>query len=565
MEKRWRIRRVNEAHLRRLMRELSLPSAAARILLNRGITTPEDGKRFLEPSLRSLDGLFDLPGIHGAVSLVERAIRQGSQILIFGDYDVDGLTGSAILARFLRRFNESVEVYVPSRFLEGYGLTKEAVDRIVARKQSSLLVIAVDCGIRDTEGARILKAHGAGLIVLDHHFPDPLHYPEADAIVSTWDFGGNRVSLLSGAGLALLFVRALALHLGVTRDPAEEYLDLACLGTVGDAVPLLGENRVIAKYGLEILNRNPSLPVRALCEASGIGGRPVSADSVGFILAPRINAAGRVDHPKVALDLLLCDHPEEALVHARRLNALNSKRQEEEERVFRDILTDPEKQVFLEDAIVVLSGKGWNIGVLGIVASRLSERLLRPVIVLGEVGEVAVGSGRSVEGFNLLEALKECSSLLVRYGGHEMAAGVKIRTEHIPLFRKRLNELFARRICEISLSQGLVVDAVVGLRDIDGRFLSFWEKLKPFGEKNPNPLLATLNVVLERRWAWGRKGNHLRLLLRQGKEYQEAVVFEGSGRMEELCGSSLADFAFEVHNGGEDAFYLKVHDWRIKK
>lgn len=565
MERRWKIRKVNEVYLRRLMYDLSLPPAAARILLNRGITTPEEGRSFLNPSLGLLDNLFDLPGLSEAVLCTEQALRRGSQILVFGDYDVDGLTASAILARFLRRFTENVAVYIPSRFLEGYGLTQEAALRIVAKRRTPLLVITVDCGIRDIEGARILKEYGAQLIILDHHFPHPLRRPEADAIVSTWDPADTMVSFLSGAGLALLFVRALALRLGVTQDPAEEYLDFASLGTVGDAVPLLRENRAIAKYGLRSLNKNPSLPIRALCEAAGIEGRFIDVEEVGFILAPRINAAGRVDHPRVALDLLLCDHYEEALVYAKRLNSLNTRRQAEEEQVLRDILEDPEKQAFLEDAIVVLSGEGWNTGVLGIVASRLSESLLRPVIVLGEHNGIAVGSGRSIDGFNLLRALEECAPLLLRYGGHEMAAGLKARVENVPLLRKRLNEYFAQTVRELVAFRGLVVDALVNLGDLDGHFLSFWERLRPFGEKNPNPLLATLNVVLERRWIWGRKGNHLRLLLRQGKEYQEAVVFEGREKAEELYGGSLADFAFEVQNGAESSFYLKVHDWRIKK
>lgn len=565
LERRWQIRKVNEAYLRRLTEELSLPPVAARILLNRGITAPEEGRRFLHPSLKVLDALFDLPGLSEAVSCVEQALREGVQILVFGDYDADGLAASAILVRFLRRLAANVAVYIPSRFVEGYGLTQEAARRIIAEWSVPLLVITVDCGIRDVTGARLLKERGARLVILDHHFPDPSSLPEADALVSTWDFGGTMVSFLSGAGLALLFVRALALRLGLSQDPAEEYLDFACLGTIGDVVPLLRENRAIVKYGLKMLNENPSLPMRALCEAAGIAGRSVDTEEVGFILVPRVNAAGRVAHPKIALDLLLSDHPGEALAYARCLNRLNSRRQEEEERVLMDILGDPEKRLLLEDAVVVLSGKGWNIGVLGIVASRLSENLGRPVIVLGEHNGIAIGSGRSIEGFHLLKALEECSPLLLRFGGHEMAVGLRIHAEHVPSLRKRLNERFSRTIRECLAFRGLVVDALVGLRDLDERFLSFWERLKPFGEKNPNPLLATLNVVLERRWTWGRGRNHLRLLLRQGKEYQEAVVFEGKGREEELYGGSLADFAFEVQNGAENSFYLKVHDWRVKK
>lgn len=561
MERRWCIRKVNEAYLERLERELSIPRAAARILLNRGITTPEEGRRFLDPSLDVLDDLLNLPGVLEAVSCVAGALRKGSHILVFGDYDVDGLTASAMLFRFLRRYTEKVTVYIPSRFVEGYGLTPKALHRILSEQRAPLLVITVDCGIRDVEGARILKDRGAQLVILDHHFPDPLRRPEADAIVSTWDHGGM-LSFLSGAGLALLFVRALAFHLGVPEDPAETYLDFACLGTIGDAVPLLRENRAIAKRGLEALRRNPSVPLQALCAASGIGERAISAEDVGFILAPRMNAAGRVGHPKDALDLLLCDHPEEAFAIARRLNALNSQRQKEEERVLRDIQEDPEKQALLEDAVVVLSGKGWNIGVLGIVASRLSESYARPVIVLGEQDDgVAVGSGRSVEGFNLLGALEECASLLLRYGGHEMAVGLKLRVEHIPSLRKRLNEHCAQSLRGRMAPDVLVVDALVDFCDLNERFFSFWERLKPFGEKNPNPLLAALNVVFERQWTRDWKGNGLRLLLRQGRDYQEAVIFEEQkGRAGEFSGGCLADFAFEVRRE-----YLKVHDWRIKK
>lgn len=564
LEKRWQIRKVNEACLRHLAGSLSLPPVAARILLNRGIVTPEAGQDFLAPSLKLLSSLEELPGISKGLVLLEWALRRKSRILVFGDYDVDGLTASSILGRFLRRFSENVEVYIPSRFTEGYGLTERAASQVLAKKPH--LVIAVDCGVRDVEGARILKRHGVGLIILDHHLPNCSSLPEADAIVSTWDLGtGAPLSILSGAGLALVFVRALALYLGVDVDPAEEYLDLACLGTVGDAVPLLRENRVIAKYGLALLNRRTSLGVQALLEVSGLGERSVDVNEVSFILAPRINAAGRMDHPGVALELLLCEDYERALHCAQGLNRLNSQRQEDEEKVLRDILEDEGKRRFLEDEVVVLSQAGWNVGVLGIVASRLSERFVRPVIVLGEVGRVAVGSGRSIEGFNLTEALGMCAPFLLRYGGHEMAAGLRVRVEDIPLLREKLNALFAERIRSLRLSRGLVVDAVVGLSDIDEELVSFWEKLKPFGEKNPNPLFATLNVALVQRWMWGRNKNHIRFLVRQGKEWQEVVVFGGKERAGELFESSLADLAFEVQRDSEHPFYLKVQDWRVKK
>ncbi len=564
MGKRWQIRKVNEAYLQRLVDDLGLPSVFARILLNRGITTPESGRDFLSPSLKSLEGLERLPGMAQALALLERALKEGWRILVFGDYDVDGLTASAILVRFLREFSENIEVYIPSRFVEGYGLTEKAALQVLARKPH--LVVTVDCGIRDRDGAKVLRKHGVRLVILDHHLPEPSSSPEADAIVSTFDLGTQKpLSFLSGAGLALVFVRALASFLGFPRDPLEGFLDLACLGTVADVVPLLSENRAIARYGLDLMNRRPSVAIQALLEVAGLGGRSVDAEAVSFFLAPRINAAGRVEHPKVALELLLCDDYERALEYAQCLNRLNTRRQRDEDRILEEIFQDEEKLECLEDEIIVLSGENWNIGVLGIVASRLSERFMRPVFVCGVHGDIAVGSGRGVEGLSLLEILESCAPLFLRYGGHEMAAGLKIPRENIPHFRKEANRRFGERVRSLRLSRGLVVDAVVGLADIDGRFLELWEKLKPFGEKNPSPLFATLNVMLVERWAWGKGGNHLRFLIRQGREWQEAVVFGGKERAGELFESSLVDLAFEVDVNALRSPYLKVQDWRIKK
>lgn len=563
MRKRWQIRKVNEVYLYRLMEALSIPKAMARVLLNRGITTPEAGRDFLSPSLGCLLEWCALPGVERATQVIGQAIRRNARLVIFGDYDVDGLTASAILARFLRRFSGSAEVYIPSRFVEGYGLTEQAAFRILELHPH--LVIAVDCGIRDFLGAEVLKSHGVGLVIVDHHLPEGPHLPRADAIVSTFDLESKKpLSYLSGAGLAFVLVQALAKYLGVEVSPEESYLDFACLGTVSDAVPLLGENRVIAKYGLECLRRFPSSGILALLEVAGINKEDVDVHEISFILAPRINAAGRVEHPRFALELLLCEEYGEALEKARYLNLLNGRRQRDEERVFESIYGDEEMYRFLEDEIVVLVGKDWNVGVLGIVASRLSERLNRPVIVLGEKNGMAVGSGRSIEGFNLTEALGACQSLLVRYGGHEMAVGLRLKVENIPFFRERINTLFGDQVRALRLSSGLVVDAVVGLADLDREFLEFWERLKPFGEKNPNPLLATLNVALVKK-SWGKGESQVWLCVSQGRERQEAVVFGGKERAGELLESSLVDLAFEVRCNASRSPYLKLHDWRIKK
>jgi single-stranded-DNA-specific exonuclease len=349
-------------------------------------------------------------------------------------------------------------------------------------------------------------------------------------------------------------------------DPLDDHVGLACIGTVGDVVPLLEENRVIVRYGLERINKEPCCGLQALLEVSGVLGRPIGSEEISFVIAPRINAAGRIEDPYLALSLFLSREYKDALKRANYLNSLNSKRQREEEKVIRAIFDNPENQERFEEEIVVLSGEGWNPGVLGIVASRVSEKLNKPVIVLSCNGEDAIGSGRSIAGFNLVDALSACSSLLVRFGGHEMAAGLRLPVQNIVRFRESLNDLFSGEVAKIRKNRGLIVDAIVNLRDVDVEMLQWLQKMRPFGEKNPNPLFASLNVSIVKSWVWGRSNRHLRLLVKQGREAQEAVVINGVENSSELASSILADFVFEVQKDNFGHYpYLKVHDWRIKK
>jgi len=544
-----------------------MPLPIARVLVNRGLFTAKEIQDFFEPSLAALNNLLEIPGLHEASVLLAQSLRKDERILIFGDYDADGITGCAILTRFLRRFSDKVFPYVPNRFSEGYGLSENAIQSIISKNINPNLVITVDCGIKDFYGIRRLKELGAKVIVTDHHVPEMGRIPEADVVVSTWDWeSGDLLFPLSGAGIALALICSYTDLVNLSMDPLDDHIGLACIGTVGDVVPLLEENRVIVKYGLEKINKKPCCGLQALLEASGILGRTIGAEEISFILAPRINAAGRIEDPYLALSLFLSRRYEDALRRATYLNSLNSRRQREEERVIRAIFDDPKNQEYLEEEIVVLSGKGWNPGVLGIVASRVSERLNKPVIVLSCNGENALGSGRSIPGFNLVDALSTCSSLLTRFGGHEMAAGMRLPIQNIVRFRETLNNLFGTEVGEIRKNSGIVVDAVVNLRDINFEMLQWLQKMKPFGEKNPNPLFASLNVSIGKSWIWGRSSRHLRLLVRQGKEVQEAVVINGVESSSELTSSILADFVFEVQKDSFGQYpYLKIHDWRIKK
>ena len=565
-QRKWQIRKVNKGCLKQLAGSLCSPVSIARVLMNRGIFTLDDARSFLDPDLSSLDNLRFLPNLKEAVQLIDTIVNARGKILIFGDYDVDGLTACAILFRFLRKFSLNVDTYIPSRFFEGYGLSEKAVENILRLNPD--LVITVDAGIKDVSAVLHLKKKGIRIIITDHHVPHPNERPEADIIVSTWDWDAQKIVIpLSGAGVALALVQEYACYRNVNVSPLEEFISLACVGTIGDVVPLLGENRTIVKYGLKKINYDPGCGLQALMEIAGFNSRDIGSEQIGYIIAPRLNAAGRVEDPRVALELLITDKYQDALIHAKLLNECNQKRQKEETKVFTSLSEDKQNELFMDDAIVVISGKNWNTGVLGIIASRLSERLQRPVIVLSENDTYAVGSARSILGFNITEALAKVSSLLIRYGGHEMAAGLKIPLSNLGLLRDQLNELFGDKIRMLQENSGIVVDAQVTMADVDSRLMSWLKKLQPFGEKNPNPLFISSDVTVNERWFSGKNRQRLELVLMQKNKMRQHRVDATimSENVLDLVSSSLIDLIFEIRKGYWDQPYLKIMDWRIKK
>ena len=534
--------------------------------MNRGIITPHEARAFLDPDISSLDNLRSLPNLRKAVLLIDSVIKGNGKILIFGDYDADGLTACAILFLFLKKLTPYVDTYIPSRFHEGYGLSEKAIENIL--NISPDLVITVDAGIKDVKGVGILKNKGIRVIITDHHVPNPDERPDADALVSTWDWNGQKIILpLSGAGVALALAHEYAIYRGMAFSPIEEFIALACVGTVGDVVPLLDENRVIVKYGLKKINQNPGCGLQALLEVVGYSNKDIQSEQIGYIIAPRLNAAGRVEDPRAAFELLISDNYHNALQQAKLLNEFNQKRQKEETKVFSSLFEDKKNQESMEDDIVVVSGKNWSTGVLGIIASRLSERLLRPAIVLSEDETVAVGSARSILGFNITDALDKVSSLLIRHGGHEMAAGLKIPLSNLEIFRQQLNELFGERIRMLKEKNGIVVDAQVTMADVDSQLMLWLKKLEHFGEKNPNPLFVSSDVTVNERWFSGKNRQRLELVLMQNNKMRQHRIdaMIRSENVSDLASSSLIDLIFEIRKGYWDQPYLKIMDWRIKK
>ena len=492
----------------------------AGILAARGITDPDEALTLLagEEELSDPELLTDM---HKACQRIWQAIDNGETIVVYGDYDVDGVTATALLYQHLKGMGATVKCMLPSREGDGYGLSKNAIQSI--HDKGCQLIVTVDNGISAVEEAEFAAQLGVDLIITDHHLP-PEQLPKAVAVVDprreddTSPFKG-----LCGAGVAFKLCAAL------DGCPAEEMLDycgdLAAVGTVADVMPLIGENRTLVKAGLRQLQQTDRPGIEALLEEVGLAGKPVTAENVSYAIAPRINAAGRMDSAVTALQLVLCEDPDRAAELAHKLNQINVQRQETETQIFQAVQQQLEQQPdCLEDRVMLLWGRDWHPGVIGIVASRMVERTGRPVIIVtvDQQGE-GKGSGRSVQGFNLHACIGSCADLLIRYGGHAMAAGLSVREENLPELRRRLNE-WAARECPVLHTPPLCCDLAIHLDRITVDSVRRLEQLAPYGAENPTPVFLLQNAVLDGVYPVS-EGKHSRLRLRQGNASIYAVWF----------------------------------------
>ena len=492
----------------------------AGILAARGITDPDEALTLLagEEELSDPELLTDM---HKACQRIWQAIDNGETIVVYGDYDVDGVTATALLYQHLKGMGATVKCMLPSREGDGYGLSKNAIQSI--HDKGCQLIVTVDNGISAVEEAEFAAQLGVDLIITDHHLP-PEQLPKAVAVVDprreddTSPFKG-----LCGAGVAFKLCAAL------DGCPAEEMLDycgdLAAVGTVADVMPLTGENRTLVKAGLRQLQQTDRPGMEALLEEVGLAGKPVTAENVSYAIAPRINAAGRMDSAVTALQLVLCEDPDRAAELAHKLNQINVQRQETETQIFQAVQQQLEQQPdCLEDRVMLLWGRDWHPGVIGIVASRMVERTGRPVIIVtvDQQGE-GKGSGRSVQGFNLHACIGSCADLLIRYGGHAMAAGLSVREENLPELRRRLND-WAARECPVLHTPPLCCDLAIHLDRITVDSVRRLEQLAPYGAENPTPVFLLQNAVLDGVYPVS-EGKHSRLRLRQGNASIYAVWF----------------------------------------
>jgi single-stranded-DNA-specific exonuclease len=550
---RWLIPDVNSQQADALAAALRIGLPVARVLLAREICDADSARRFLRPSLADLHEPAKLRGMTEAVERLARAVRSGEKILIYGDYDVDGTTSVVILKKAIEMAGGAASFFVPHRLRDGYGMRSEVVEKAAA--EGVKLIISVDTGIRAAEVVRRASELAIDVIITDHHLPEA-ELPAALAVLNP-----NRLDCaypdknLCGVGVAFKLVQALLSSLDWPPDKlrrvVESFLKLVAIGTVADVVPLMGENRIIVKHGLSGLGAVRNRGLRALLDVSGFtNGRVPSSTDVAFRIAPRMNAAGRMDTANAVIELFLTDNAERAGVLAQQLHALNGERQLAEADVTRQIVEECAR-VPVRDGqrALVFAADNWHRGVLGIVASRLVERFHRPVFVLSRNPEdgLAQGSGRSIRPFHLLEALEAMPELFERFGGHRQAAGLTMACDRLDLFRERLNEFALGRLSLEDLAPKVEIDALVELREIHERSVDEVLSLAPFGCGNPAPMFAALNVEVAGPPAvWKEK--HLRVMLRQHGRTLALKAWNFAERAGELPAGARVDVAFRLEN-----------------
>jgi single-stranded-DNA-specific exonuclease len=530
----------------------------AHALVNRGVDDVEAAHRYLEPALADLHDPFLLRDLDVAAQRIQRALAAGERIFIHGDYDVDGITATFLLYSVLRDLGGRVETRIPHRTRDGYGLSVEAVEE--AHRRDCRLVVTVDCGVTAVEAVDRGRALGLDTIITDHHAP-PATLPAAVAIVNPLRPGcAYPFKALAGVGVTFKLAEALFQGRGGV-ERAREYLDVVALGTIADVVPLVGENRVLAKHGLARLNRTNRIGLQALMDVSGLGRRQVTSGQVAFVLAPRINAGGRMGNAEQGLRLLLARDAAEARDLAQSLEDDNERRRRYDEEALVEATRQVESELDWPNcASILLWSENWHPGVIGIVASRLVERFQRPAVLVALDGDRGRGSGRSLPGLDLNAVLTECADLLDAHGGHAYAAGLTVHRSRLPELRARLEALVRARVSTEAFVPRLSVDADLRLNECDLSLVEWVERMSPHGLDNPEPLFQATDLSVESATQVGQ-GRHLRLRVRDATGVADAIGFGLGERAVELARARRCALAFAPSRNewlGETRVQLKV-------
>jgi single-stranded-DNA-specific exonuclease len=549
LSKRWDVAAGDARLEKHLHLTLGLPPLAARLLVNRGVTSLEGAQGFLQPSLQRLYDPFIMRGMAAAVDRLMEGLQKRELMAVYGDYDVDGITATAVLGWFFRDIGVPLPYYLPHRMREGYGLNAAAVRTLAA--QGIRVLITVDCGITGHEEVQLAKQLGMDVIVTDHHQIPP-KLPDAVAVLNPHqDACPYPAKELSGVGIAFKLVMALRSRLRQEGEWAarlpnlRRHLDLVALGTIADIAPLMDENRILVRHGLQELTSSAKLGIQALKRVAKVEDHEIGPRQVGFSLAPRLNAAGRLAAAKAGVELLLCEDAGQAEQLARYLDTVNRERQVVQAQIYEEAKAALEAELKPDECWgIVLASERWHPGVVGIVASKLVEEYGRPAILIGLEGETGKGSGRSVAAFHLYQALVACQEHLTGFGGHEHAAGLRIERHKVTPFRQAFNRVVYEHLTAVAYTPKLPIDAEVELSDIDETCMDVLKGLEPCGEGNPSPVLMARRVeVVGRPTLVGKDQQHLRLTLRQGGATMRAIGFRLGEKLSEAR-QGVLDIAF---------------------
>lgn len=568
--KAWRVLQPNQDIEAEFARSLPVSPTICRVLVNHGITDVEAARRFLKPDLDAMHDPFLMDGMELAVARTREALSNKEKIMVHGDYDVDGITSAALLIRVFRILDADVTWYLPHRQREGYDIGIPAVES--AKEQGVSLIITSDCGTSAVEAVTRANELGIDVVVTDHHEVGPEIAP-AVVVVNPHKPGcGYPFKELAGVGVAFKFAEALIRECGYdVATFRRRFCDLAAIGTVGDVVPLLDENRTLVKFGIEELPRTGKKGVKALLEIAGATGRPITSHMLAFALAPRINAAGRMDDASLALELLLTSDEAEATALARTLDTQNLERQSEQERIHGEALAQISSRGLADSKVFVLASQGWHPGVVGIVAGKITESYSRPsiLVALDETGETGVGSARSIGAFDVFEALMQCRKLLVRCGGHAKAAGLSIEACKLLEFDEAINHIADETLSAEDLLPQLEVDAEIELDSVTRNLAHELSLLEPYGYGNREPVFMSECALILQKTKMGSTGKHLKLKLgRSCGDPLDCVAFGWGDRDEAFRVGSLVDVCYNIqvnHFAGRETVQAVLRDARPAK
>ena len=519
MSKKWQVYQVDNEKVEQIQQKYEVNKLLATILANRGIVEEKQIDKFLHPKRSDFYNPYEMPDMEIAVSRIIKAIENEEKTIIYGDYDVDGITSVTVLKSFLEERGLEVAEYIPNRLNEGYGLNNNAVEKIAS--QGYTLMITVDCGISAVEEVRYANELGIETIITDHHEPGN-ELPAALAVVDA-KRKDNKYPFrnLAGVGVVFKLSQAIGMRLDLEEKEYLKYLDIVCIGTISDIVPLVDENRVIVKLGLKLVEQTKNLGLKSILKSAGYS--KIDSTTISFGVAPRINASGRMGHQEDALKLFLSKEIDEVNELTQKLNDYNRIRQETEKNIYAEVISKIEKDNLSEKNTIVVMGKNWHHGVIGIVSSKITEMYFKPSILLCEEDDCGKGSGRSIPGFDLYEALTECKEFIDRFGGHSMAIGINIKKENFENFKNKLEEIATQKHIE-DIVPILKIDAQVSLDEISKDMVDSLKELEPFGEENKTPLFVFKNLKIDSIRALS-EGKHLKLTLKDSKNIVNAIGF----------------------------------------